>query len=120
MIVGDTVNVPVLSRDERGSRRGTEGIHHEGIAKAHTLGGEPIEVRGLEPREAAFRALFPLHHPEGVPALVVGEHVDEVRLAGGLGRLPDAGTRGDGQGEGKEAREAHRGDGSAGGGFNRL
>ena len=109
VVVGDAVDVPVLSRDERGARRGAEGIHHEGIAEANSLGGDSIQVRRLEPREAAFLALFALHRAEGVPALVIGEHVHEVRFAGAVDRISDVSERGDGQGEEEKVREAHWG-----------
>ena len=40
-------------------------------------------MRCLEPGEARFLSLFLLDDAEGVPALVVGEDIDEVRLTVG-------------------------------------
>ena len=55
-------------------------------------------MRRLEPREATFLALFLLDDPERVPALVVSEDIDEVRLAVRGGR------------EGREAGEEKQGE----------
>ena len=86
MVVGDAVDVAVLAGHKRSARRGAQGIHHEGVAEADPLGGDTIEVWSLEPGEAAFLSLFLLDDAQRVPALVVGEDVDEVGFTVGGGR----------------------------------
>ena len=78
VVVRHAVDVAVLAGDQRGARGSAERIHHEGVAKAEAFAGEAIKVRGLQPREATLLTLFLLHDAQGVPALVVGEDVDEV------------------------------------------
>ena len=99
VVVRDTVDVAVLAGDERGARRGAEGVHDEGVAEADALGGEAVEVRRAQPWEAGALALLALDDAERVPALVVGEDVDEVGRA-------LAGAREAGPGQEQEA-EGH-------------
>ena len=92
MVVGDAVDVAVLPGHERCTGRGAERIHHESVAEAYPLGGDAIEIWSLEPGEATFLALFLLDDAHCVPALVVGEDVDEVGFTvGGVREGGEAG-----------------------------
>ena len=80
-VVGDAVEVVVAAREKRSPARSAERKGDEGVAEAHTLGGEPVHVRRLEPREARPLALLALHDAHRVPAVIVGVEEQEVGLA---------------------------------------
>ena len=114
VVVGHAVDMPVLARDERGPRRRAEGVHHEGVPETHALGGETVEVWRAQPGETPAFALLALHHPEGVPALVVREDVDEVGRARGVGGPGPRAGRDERQREEEQGRETHRRNGLSG------
>src|SRR5262249_19860177 len=84
--VDGAVDVPVAARQEARPARGTQRIDHEGIAEAGALGGQAVQVRRPQPREAGLLALLLLDDAQGVPALVVGVEEDEVRARLGRSR----------------------------------
>ena len=56
-------------------------MRHERIAETHPAGREPVERRRLEKRVVRFVAQLPLHHPERVVAVIVGNDEQHVGLA---------------------------------------
>jgi hypothetical protein len=95
MVIGDAVDVAILAGHERSARRGAEGVHYESVTETDAFGGDAIEMRGLEPREATFLSLFLLHDAQCVPALIVGEDVDKVGLTVGGGQGGESGEEKD-------------------------
>ena len=93
-VVGDAVDVIVAAREKRSPARSAERKGDEGVAEAHALGGEPVHVGRLEPREARPLALLALHDAHRVPAVIVGVEEQEVGLAFGGVCDGSAGQRG--------------------------
>ena len=69
------VAVIVLAGEDDGARRTAARGRAEGVCKARAIGGERVEVRGLDHRVAVAA--------EGVEAVVVGDDHHDVRTWGG-------------------------------------
>ncbi len=86
VIVHDAIFVSVLAREESCTTRRADRVGDEGIAKTHALGGEAVHVGCFEPWVASLVAVFLLHDTHRIPALVISDHKNEIRLAlGGVG-----------------------------------
>ena len=93
VIVGDAVQVVVSPGQEASPAWRAERVDDERVAEPDALGSDAIEVRRLEPGEAAAVALFALHDAQGVPALVVGVDEQEVWARGVRGARSCGQTR---------------------------
>ena len=69
------VAVIVLAGEDDGARRAAARGGAEGVGEARAVGGEGVEVRGLDDRVAVAA--------EGVEAMVVGDDHDDVGPRGG-------------------------------------
>lgn len=87
VIVGDAIEMIVAPGQEHRATGRAKRVDHEGVAKAHALAGDAVEVRRLEPGKPPALALFALHDAERVVALIVG--VDEKKV-GAIGRRGEA------------------------------
>ena len=80
VVAEDAVDVGVLAGEESGAPGRADRVGDEGVAETDAIRREAIQRGRLEPRVARLVAVLLLHGTHRIPAVVIRDDKDEVRL----------------------------------------